>query len=715
MDELAQEELEERRCMLKGLHPVMKVWYNSAEAAPIKAKYGDFPLFWQDLESWQHLKLLRKIYLTISEKKDSGNSFDVMELENSFLVLDSSVEDVPMPTAESAVNGDKDGSTSDKINDTGEAIESNKRRRSKWSAAPDAVGSSAVPVSTLSSLGSKFSDAMAPDDDKDASKKQRRSRWTTGEENASIPTLNGIIQPPAPITQEVVQQSMVLKVQLQQVADKLLTVVQDAIRIDLDPNRPPSPPPKYDSNGKRINTREVRMREELMENRAKIIEELMKINPQYAAPVDFVRTKPFRRIMIPFREFPTYNFIGLIIGPRGNTQKKLESETGCKISIRGKGSSKEGSKGRAAKSADDDEDLHVHVTGDDAEKVALAAKMVEDLLRPVDDDKNEHKQKQLRELALINGTLKEEEYCPVCGEKGHRQFECPHRGKTFKAAGVKCSICGDLSHPTRDCPLKKDDPTNAVMLDSEYDSFMAELGDGKPSTSSGLAKSSSSSSSSSSGSGVETIYIDGVTPPQPLGQVIVQPMQLPKRQQTIIHVTTVLTGTVPLVPMTGSTGTITPAIYSTATTTATGAAVPVVPSIVPVQSAGIITPSPWASSGAMPGMMPPGMPNAPTAGYAAFDPYGQQAAVYGYTGQVGNNQYYDYNAYQQQQQQQQQHYGGGYFNYNINAAAVPPPPDSVAMAPSAPPPPPPPSDAPPAPIESSSPWLTTDEEQKGYF
>lgn len=42
--------------------------------------------------------------------------------------------------------------------------------------------------------------------------------------------------------------------------------------------------------------------------------------------------------------------------------------------------------------------------------------------------------------ALINGTLKEEEYCPVCGEKGHRQFECPHRSKTFKAAGSLCVL-----------------------------------------------------------------------------------------------------------------------------------------------------------------------------------------------------------------------------------------------------------------------------------
>ena len=115
-------------------------------------------------------------------------------------------------------------------------------------------------------------------------------------------------------------------------------MIQDAARIELDPERPPSPPPKYDSNGKRMNTREQRMRQDYNDQRARIIEELIKINPQYQPPSDYIRTKPFKRISIPFREFPTYNFIGLIIGPRGNTQKKLEGETGCKISIRGKGS-----------------------------------------------------------------------------------------------------------------------------------------------------------------------------------------------------------------------------------------------------------------------------------------------------------------------------------------------------------------------------------------
>jgi hypothetical protein len=39
---------------------------------------------------------------------------------------------------------------------------------------------------------------------------------------------------------------------------------------------------------------------------------------------------------VPVKEYPGYPFIGLILGPRGNTQKKLERETGAKIVIRGK-------------------------------------------------------------------------------------------------------------------------------------------------------------------------------------------------------------------------------------------------------------------------------------------------------------------------------------------------------------------------------------------
>jgi hypothetical protein len=119
-----------------------------------------------------------------------------------------------------------------------------------------------------------------------------------------------------------------------------------------------------------------------------------------------------------------YNFIGQIIGPRGNTQRKLEGDTGCKISIRGKGSVKEGSRGRNTKNVEaaEAEDLHVLITGPSRENVDMAVKIVEGLLLVRDDEDNSHKQSQLRELALINGTLREDEFCLICGEKGHRQY-----------------------------------------------------------------------------------------------------------------------------------------------------------------------------------------------------------------------------------------------------------------------------------------------------
>jgi hypothetical protein len=45
----------------------------------------------------------------------------------------------------------------------------------------------------------------------------------------------------------------------------------------------------------------------------------------------------------------------------------------------------------------------------DDESLAAASKLVKDLLTPRDDETNEHKKQQLRELALMNGTLREEE------------------------------------------------------------------------------------------------------------------------------------------------------------------------------------------------------------------------------------------------------------------------------------------------------------------
>jgi splicing factor 1 len=245
----------------------------------------------------------------------------------------------------------------------------------------------------------------------------------------------------------------------------------------------------YGPDGKRKNTRAVRWRERYTSERQDVLEKIMNLNPNPHARKsmgNLMVRKRTKKIPVPIDKYPNYNFIGLIIGPRGKTQKELEAKTGCKIAIRGRGSVKEGARGRRDGKImeGDNEPLHVVISGDDQRAVDAAAEMMTQMLIVMDDEKNVHKQQQLRELALLNGTLKEDEFCPTCAEKGHRAFECPRRfARNNKGPVVKCAICGDTSHPTRDCtqtqaPADPANQKNQQEIDSDYLSFMAEL-DGK--------------------------------------------------------------------------------------------------------------------------------------------------------------------------------------------------------------------------------------------
>jgi splicing factor 1 len=77
-----------------------------------------------------------------------------------------------------------------------------------------------------------------------------------------------------------------------------------------------------------------------------------------------------------------YNFIGLIIGPRGNTQKRMQKETNTKIAIRGKGSVKEGAARDPKYDYGEDEELHVLITGDKQEDVRCAFLPLPACMRP---------------------------------------------------------------------------------------------------------------------------------------------------------------------------------------------------------------------------------------------------------------------------------------------------------------------------------------------
>lgn len=417
---------EDRQHMLKGMYPGMKTLHTSSKY--LQEKYGDFPSFWQDLGGWAALKAMQKVYLIVEERREKGIPEEQID-----------IEDIDRRAAVGIVSAGDDSDEAGEV--TG---------LDPYAARP----------------GSKWEPRRAD----------------------GLPNIPGITMP-AELPEELQRELSRLQRQLDDVEKRIGTVEDDAKKIEQDPNRPPSPPPIYDAWGKRTNTREVRMKEELERERGDIVARLVKIDVAFKPAQAMIggTGKPTAKVFVPVEEFPHYNFIGLILGPRGNTQRRLEGETGCKISIRGKGSVKEGSRGRNTKTVEaaEAEALHVVITGETRENVDLAVKKVEELLQVKDDTDNVHKQDQLRELALINGTLREDEFCSNCGEKGHRQYECPHRnrGTSQLSAQIRCSICGELSHPTRDCPLKQGSGGGGE-IDTQYQSFMAELdGGGKASSS----------------------------------------------------------------------------------------------------------------------------------------------------------------------------------------------------------------------------------------
>jgi far upstream element-binding protein len=101
----------------------------------------------------------------------------------------------------------------------------------------------------------------------------------------------------------------------------------------------------------------------------------------------------------------TFNFlysfnVGLLIGPRGATQKQMQEMSGAKIIIRGRGSQKEGAP--PSGHPDDEDELHVSIEGSD-EAIEKALKEVQQILfNPEQAMRLKHE--QLKNLAELNGT-----------------------------------------------------------------------------------------------------------------------------------------------------------------------------------------------------------------------------------------------------------------------------------------------------------------------
>lgn len=154
----------------------------------------------------------------------------------------------------------------------------------------------------------------------------------------------------------------------------------------------------------------------------------------------------------------------------------MEAESGCQIHVAGKGSLRNKVVRPDSGLVPDEDDLHVFIQGDSQEKVNKAVDIVSKLLVPQNTQAiAELRKNQLRELAKIQGTIIQESYCSICGQKGHNQYECPSRQKNKKNE-IRCSICGDLGHLTMDCKFKNTLDGGKDTYDTAYNDFMKELG-----------------------------------------------------------------------------------------------------------------------------------------------------------------------------------------------------------------------------------------------
>ncbi|KRY84078.1 Splicing factor 1 [Trichinella pseudospiralis] len=315
-----------------------------------------------------------------------------------------------------------------------------------------------------------------------ATSRKRKSRWGKEGEKAFVPGMPTAI--PMNLTKEQ-EMAYLLQLQIEDVTRKLRT---GDLGIPLNPEeRSPSPEPVYDSFGKRLNTREVRTRQNLENERHRLILKMVALNPIYKPPADYKppQNRLHEKVWIPQEDHPELNFVGLLIGPRGNTLKQLERETNTRIIIRGKGSVKEGKIGkRDGPLPGEDEALHAYITAQDEESLKKAVKRVSEIIRQaleVPESQNELRKLQLRELALLNGTLRGDELaltgikCTNCGASTHKSWECPDRPNV--TANVFCTACGAAGHIARDCknPTHGGASTGAA-LDEEYSALMAELG-----------------------------------------------------------------------------------------------------------------------------------------------------------------------------------------------------------------------------------------------
>lgn len=162
------------------------------------------------------------------------------------------------------------------------------------------------------------------------------------------------------------------------------------------------------------------------------------------------------KVWVPVKDFPKFNFVGKLLGPKGNTFKRLQQNTGTKMSILGRGSMRDKEKEEELRTSGDakythlSDDLHVLIEveappGQAHARLGIAIEEIKKFLKPELND--EIHQEQMREMAILSG-MGEEQVPPP---PGHIPGPAPHPGPPGHGRGTR--VIPAHPHPGRGAPI----------------------------------------------------------------------------------------------------------------------------------------------------------------------------------------------------------------------------------------------------------------------
>ncbi|XP_052745182.1 KH domain-containing, RNA-binding, signal transduction-associated protein 2-like isoform X2 [Bicyclus anynana] len=160
--------------------------------------------------------------------------------------------------------------------------------------------------------------------------------------------------------------------------------------------------------------------------------------------LDITRDKPVKvcvRVVVPVRDHPKFNFVGKLLGPKGNSLKRLQEDTMCKMAVLGRGSMKDRQKEEELRVSGDpkfahlSDELHVEISAfaTPAEAHARIAYALAELRRFLVPDYNDDiRQEQMLEMQILSSQNEQRRLTPPDSSRSGSEETLPLRDTANK-------------------------------------------------------------------------------------------------------------------------------------------------------------------------------------------------------------------------------------------------------------------------------------------